>query len=57
MNRTKKVRRGRPKLPPDEVKSVRIPVRIRPEEDARLKAEAEKAGIKYTDLLRSKILS
>jgi hypothetical protein len=57
MNKVKKRKQGRPKLPAGEVRSVRIPVRIKPEEDARLKAEAEKAGVKYTDLLRSKILS
>ena len=39
------------------MKSVRIPVRIKPADDARLKAEAEKAGVKYTDHLRAKILS
>lgn len=52
-----KKKQGRPKLPKGEVKSVRIPVRIKPSDDARLKEEAERAGVKYTDLLRAKILS
>lgn len=54
--RMKKRKQGRPKLPAKDVRSVRLPLRIKPSEESYLRAEAEKAGVKYTEYLRTRLI-
>ena len=52
----KKRGRGRPKLKSKDVRSVRLPLRVKPSEAAYLEGQAKLEGMKYCDYLRKRLI-
>lgn len=52
-----KRKQGRPKLPKGEVKTYRLPLRIKQSDADRLMQLAQESGVKFTEFIRARILA